>query len=49
MFFRKRKKEEKPEEVRQETELRAETEPLEMRKEDTGDLGQDVVDRKSVV
>lgn len=45
MFFRKRKKEEKPEEVRQETELRAETEPLEMRKEDTGDLGQDVVDR----
>ena len=45
MFFRKRKKEEKPEEVRQETELRAETEPLEMRKEDTGDLGQDVVER----
>lgn len=45
MFFRKRKKEEKPEEVQQETELRTETEPLEMRKEDTGDLGQDVVER----
>ncbi len=45
MFFWKRKKEEKPEEVQQETELREEAQPLKMGKADTGELGQDVVER----
>lgn len=45
MFFLKRKKEEKPEEVQQEIELREEAQPLKMGKADTGELGQDVVER----
>ena len=43
--FWKRKKEEKPEEVQQETELREEAQPLKMGKADTGEFGQDVVER----